>query len=632
MQDFGTTDKRLGMIYTKENTSIRVWSPIKDKIYLNLYSDRGFKEKKQFLMDKKEDGVHEIVLDGDYKGYFYTFLIDEKYEVTDPYSIASALNSKASAIIDLEDTNPKGFKTHRVPKGKEACDAIIYEVHIKDFTISETSGVKYRGKYLGFIEEGTNYNGYKTGLDHLKELGVTHIHLMPVYDFFTVDEREESFYLDENYNWGYDPELYNVPQGSYASNPEDPINRIKELKMLIMKLHEEGFKVILDVVYNHTYKTEKSNFNRIMPTYYHRTDWNGRFSNGSGTGNEIATEMPMVRKFIIESLVYWVEEYKIDGFRFDLMALIDKETIKQALDILREINPNILVYGEPWAASSTLLPADMMTVKGTQKKNNFAFFNDEFRDALKGDNNGDRRGFVQGNGYLRGSVETGIAGSIYYDNRHIGFTNSPRETINYINSHDDLIIYDKIKKTFPHMAEEDRIKLNKFAFSILFTSQGIPFFHEGNEFLRTKYMISNTYNKPASINAVDWTLKEKNIQFYNYFKDLIILRKRYKEFRMCEKAQIVNNLKFFDKLDSGKVIAFTLKTKEGYLLIVHNANFYGINIDKSQIKTHLIEDQDFNIEDIEINIILDEEGLVENEKNCDILKVPYFSTIVYTLK
>lgn len=632
MQDFGKTDKQLGMIYKKEETIIRLWSPIKNEIYLNLYTDDKFSNKEILLMEKGEDGVHEIVLHGDYKGYFYTFLIDKKYEVTDPYSIASALNSKASAIIDLKDTDPKGFKNHRVPKGNNGCDAIIYEVHIKDFTISKTSGVENRGKYLGFIEEGTSYNGYKTGLDHLKDLGITHIHLMPVYDFFTVDEREESFYLDSNYNWGYDPELYNVPQGSYASDPENPVNRIKELKKLIMNLHREGFKVILDVVYNHTYKTEESNFNRIMPKYYYRTDWDGSFSNGSGTGNEIDTEKPMVRKFIIQSLLYWVEEYKVDGFRFDLMALIDKVTIKEAIETLKKIKPHILVYGEPWAASASLLPSDMMTVKGTQKKNNFTFFNDDFRDALKGDNNGDARGFIQGNGYLKDATQTGIVGSIYYDNRHIGFTDNPKETINYINSHDDLIIYDKIKKTFPHMAEEDRIKVNKFAFSILFTSQGIPFLHEGNEFLRTKYMISNTYNKPSSINAMDWSLKEKNIDFYNYFKDLISLRKMYKEFRMCDKSKIINNLKFFDKLDLGDVIAYTIKSKEGYLLIVHNANFYRIDIKKAKIKNHLIEEQSFNAKDIEINIIFNENGLIEETIDCEILNIPYFTTIVYKLK
>ena len=632
MEDFGTTDKSLGMTYKKESTRIRLWSPMKENIYLNLYKDNKLEDKESFLMKKMEDGVHEIILQGDYKGYFYTFLIDEKYEVTDPYSIASALNSRATAIIDLEDTNPPGFKEHKVPKGNNGCDAVIYEVHIKDFTISENSGAKDRGKFLAFMEEGTHYNGYKTGLDHLKDLGVTHIHLMPVYDFFTVDESEDSFYIDENYNWGYDPELYNLPQGSYASIPEDPINRIMELKALIMKLHEEGFQVILDVVYNHTYKTEESNFNRIMPSYYHRTDWDGRFSNGSGTGNEIATERPMVRKFIIESLVYWVEEYKVDGFRFDLMALIDKETIRQALVALRKIKANILIYGEPWAADRSLLPGDMMTVKGTQKKNNFAFFNDEFRDALKGDNNGDKKGFIQGNGYLKRPVKTGIVGSIHYDNNHIGFTNNPKETINYINSHDDLIIYDKIQKTFPHMSEKDRIKLNKFAFSILFTSQGIPFFHGGNEFLRTKYMIPNTYNKPASINAMDWTLKEKNIGFYNYFKDLIYLRKSYREFRMCDGDEIINNLKFFHSSNLDNAIVYTIKNEEGYLLIVHNGNYYSLELAKSQIKNHLNMYQDLNTKDIKAKIILDEDGLVEKEIDSDILKIPYFTTNVYKLK
>ena len=313
MEDFGKTEKKLGMIYTKEETIFRVWSPIRKKIELILYLTENLDEKQVFTMEKLEDGVHELRLKGDHKGKFYRYFIEEiGKEVTDPYSVSSAINSTASAIIDLNDTNPKGFKEHEILKSENNPNPIIYEVHIKDFTASINSGVENRGKFLGFAEEGTSYRGVSTGLSHLKELGVTHVHFLPIYDFFTVDETKEKFLDDDNYNWGYDPELYNTPEGSYATDPNDPINRIEELKTLIMKLHENGFKVILDVVYNHTYKAENSNLHYLMPGYYHRMISEDKFSDGTGTGNEIDTEMPMARRLILDSVIYWVEEYKVE--------------------------------------------------------------------------------------------------------------------------------------------------------------------------------------------------------------------------------------------------------------------------------------------------------------------------------
>lgn len=633
MQNITPTDKKLGIIYTKEKTTFRVWSPLRDEIYLVIYLDYKSIDRKCYLMEKGKDGVHEITLEGDYKGCFYNYIIDGE-EITDPYSIASSLNSKHSAIIDLKDTNPVGWESHYIPKGNNHCDAIIYEVHIKDFTGSPTSGAENRGKYLGFIERNTNYNGITTGLDHLRELGVTHIHLLPVYDFITVNEDKNDFYRDDNYNWGYDPELYNVPEGSYATIPENPVNRIKELKKLIMGLHDQGFKVVVDVVYNHTYKGYDSNLNLLMPNYYYRMNGLGRFSDGSGCGNELATERPMVRKLIIDSLLYWLKEYKVDGFRFDLMALIDIDTIEEAIKELRKIKPDILIYGEPWAGGKTTLPNEKMTTKGKQTKSSFALFNDEFRDSIKGDNNGEGKGFIQGNSKFKLGVESGITGSIYYDNSHIGFTQNPRETINYINSHDDLIIYDKIKKTFPHMAEKDIERLNRFAFSILFTSQGIPFFHGGNEFLRTKQMISNTYKSPLSINAIDWSLKEKNLDFYNYFKDLIQLRKKFKEFRLCNEEEIRKRLRFFYNDKSKNTIVYTISTKDEYLLIFHNGEFYSININKENIIGHLNNCYGILRENIKIYPVLNIHGLVK-EKDIikeDNIKIPYFSTAVYKIK
>lgn len=634
--NFPATNKKLGITYNKSETIFRIWSPARDKIQLLIYPDANSMVRNVYPMEKYKDGVHEAIIKGDLKGHFYNFLIEDIWEVTDPYAISSSMNSIRSAIIDLMDTNPKGWEEHTVSNENDNYNPIIYEVHIKDFTGHITSGAINKGKYLGFVEKDTDYNGFDTGLNHLRDLGVTHVHLMPVFDFLTVDEDKEYFYEDKNYNWGYDPELYNVPEGSYSTEPNNPISRIKELKTLIMELHNSGFKVILDVVYNHTYRAYDSNFNQIIPGYYYRLRSDGTFSDGSGCGNELATERPMVRKFIIDSLLYWLKEYKIDGFRFDLMALIDIETIEEAIRSLRRINPNVLIYGEPWTGGITILPDALKTTKGRQAKLSFGFFNDDFRNALKGDNDGNSRGFVQGNLNYKLATETGIAGSIYYDNGHIGFTAKPSESINYVNSHDNLILVDKIIKTFPEIDDGGIERLNKFAFSILLTSQGIPFIHGGNEFLQGKSMIHNSYNAPLSINAIDWSLKEKNIGFYNYFKDLIHLRKEYDAFRLKDTEEVRDRLKFMDYPSTCSIIAYTiiLDKKDEKLLIIHNANPNICFISKLAIKEHIKKKYGRIYKDIELVPILDLDGLVkEKEAISDFgIEVPHFGTLIYKIK
>lgn len=635
MKEFSKTDKKLGMIYSKDSTIFRVWSPIKDNIKVVLYKNANLEEHTIHFMVKHEDGTHELELEGDHKGKFYNYLVDELLEVTDPYSISSAINSKASAIIDLEDTNPQGFKDHKTPLLKKDVNPIIYEVHIKDFTGRENSGVDRRGKYLGFVEEGTTYKGLSTGLDHLKELGVTHIHLMPVYDFFTVDESKDQFLKDDNYNWGYDPELYNTPEGSYATKPRDPISRVKELKTLIMKLHENGFRVILDVVYNHTYKAIESNFNTIMPNYYYRMLEDGKFSDGTGTGNEIDTQRPMARKFIIDSLIYWVEEYKVDGFRFDLLGLIDIETTRQIVKTLKEKDPDVFIYGEPWGGGKTTLYLEDMSLKGSQRGLDFAYFNDDFRNALKGDNNGNYPGFTQGNSRYKWGVELGIAGSIDYNGSHKGFTDSPLETINYLNSHDDLILYDKTVKVFPNMVKEDIVKLNQFGFSVIFTSQGVPFITSGNEFLRTKNGIGNTYKAPLSINAIDWSLKKENIHFFKYFKDLVKLRKDNPEFNLKTASEINTRLRFMPFEASKNIIVYTIKKKSsGYLLIVHNGKFEDAYICIEAIQEFINKKYKAGKLNINITKVFGMDGLVEVNYKDDLkeIYIPYMTTHVYDIE
>lgn len=631
--DYPITNKKLGFTYSKENTIFRLWSPIKDDVKLCIYEDGESIQRRIFQMDKTEDGCHQVMIEEDLDGFFYAFLLDNRSEVTDPYSISSSLNSIRSAIVDLEKTNPEGWKTHTIPKDENHTDAIIYELHIKDFTFDETSNVEYSGKFLGISEEETSYKGFSTALSHLIELGITHVHLMPIYDFLTVNEDLDFFEVDGNYNWGYDPELYNNVEGSYSTKPKNPYSRIKEFKKMIMALHNAGIQVVVDVVYNHTFLGGESNFNAIMPGYYYRMTESGHYSNGSGCGNELASENPMVRQFIVDSAKFWLDEYKLDGFRFDLMALTDKTTMKLVVDELRNGHPDILIYGEPWAGGLSTLDYDQMPVKGTQNQLGVAMFNDEFRDAIKGDNNGYKKGFSQGNNSFKHAVESGIVGSIHYDGYRIGFTQSPNETINYINAHDDLILYDKMKKIFPSLDEEEIVSLNRLAFGILMTSQGIPFFHSGNEFLRSKNMISNTYNAPSSINNLDWSLKEKNQEFYYYFKDLIKLRKTYEVFRLPKAEDIKNFIKFVNLYLEG-VISYTLKRSNGDLLLVlHNARRDTITLDKKIIMDHLRDHQGIVLEKIKINKIFDGRGLVKDEiADGNLLHVDSLSTEVYYMR
>ena len=629
------TDKKLGFDYSKEYTIFRVFAPSRNNIKLRIYQGPQSLKRQEYQMVKNEDETFECRVEGDLKGYFYTYLVENEYEVSDPYSIGTSLNSIRSAIIDLKDTNPDGFLNHKEPKELARVDSVIYEVQIKDFTVCKSSGIESRGTFKGFIEEGSRINGLSTGLDHLKDLGVTHIHLMPVNDFISSREEIEYAFNEDNYNWGYDPEHYNVVEGSFSTDPANPITRIREFKEMVMKLHEKGFKVILDVVYNHTFRAKDSNFNILAPNYYYRTLPDGTFSNGSGVGNELDSQKPMVRKFIIDSLKYWMNEFRVDGFRFDLMALIDIDTIEEAVKELRKIKKDVLIYGEPWMGGITTLLESKTTSKGSQSKLDFALFNDNFRDAIKGDNDGYRLGFAQGNLDEKTSVETGIAGSIYYDASRIGFTNNARESINYVNSHDNLIIQDKLLKVFPHKKEDELKAYNKFIFAILFLSQGVPFIHAGNEFLRTKEGFHNSYNSPLAINKIDWTLKEKNLDVYNYIKDLIEFRKSYKEFRMDTGDEIREKLRFVLDTSHCNTITYTIKNNGGYLLIIHNANSFSCIMPHSLIKKHIQAIDNRKLVQLENRTLFNQDGIVrtnETFKHPHGIEVKPINTSVFELK
>ncbi len=564
--------KSLGAIYTESATVFRVWSEGRESIDLLLFRESSKAEPEVYRMYPDEEGIYEVCVEGDLVGSFYRYRIDDSWEVTDPYSFSSAINSSASAIIDMTRTNPEGWEEHRIPLNLQS-EAIIYEMNVKNFTADISSGVDRRGKFLGLTEKHTKCLGCPTGLDHLKDLGITHVQLMPIYDFVSVDEEPGRFFDDDNYNWGYDPELYNVVEGSYATDPWDPNVRIRECKSMIMALHEAGISVIMDVVYNHTYKSYDSNLNLLAPGYYYRMSEDGSFSNGSGVGNEIATERRMARKLVVDSLCFWAKEFKVDGFRMDLMALIDTDTVDLALKRLREINPNILVYGEPWTALSTPLPIERMTVFGSQSGKGYGLFNSQFREAMKGDNDGTRKGFVQGNYNYKNAVECGIVGSVHYDENHQGILSSPSESINYFNCHDNLILQDKLMLTVEE--RKHMLPTTKLAFSILLCAQGIPLFYEGNEFMHSKNGVANSYKSPLSVNAIDWKDKVVHRDLNLYVKELIAYRKEHsKVFNLPDEEAVKENLKFLYGLDYS-VIGYILSIAEDeWLMIFHNANFF----------------------------------------------------------
>ena len=433
---------------------------------------------------------------------------------------------------------------------------------------------------------------------------MTHVQLLPIYDFISVDEDHSRFFHDDNYNWGYDPELYFAPEGSYSTNPLDPKSRVREAKEMVKAFHDRGIGVIMDVVFNHTFKTIDSNLNTLAPKYYHRTNPDESFSNGSGCGNELASEKPFVRKLIIDSLVYWAKEYKIDGFRFDLMALLDLETIKIALKELKKINPNIIIYGEPWMALSSPLAYDQQIWKGRQRSNGFGVFNDDFRDAIKGDVNSYGKGYIQGIFHNKHAIETGIRGSIDNGNG-IGFADDASETINYFNCHDNLILYDKLA-----ISLDDTSDINsyiKLALGIIMLSFGKPFIYEGNEFNHSKKNDANSYRSPLYVNAINWADKENNKEIFTYTKNLISLRKSIDAFKYTDYKEIEKRLKFIEGLDDS-LIGYCLDKK--YLVLI-NANGHEMFVGHDKLTNHLGIEK-FN----KIEKIFDKEGI--NNINIDI--------------
>ena len=566
------TGKDLGLTYTPTAATFKIWAPTATAAKLNIYkSDLGGTAVRSITMNKGVNGVWQITVPENLKNSYYTFQVNIgntwSEEVVDPYAKACGTNGLRAQVIDLKETNPVGWDKDKSPNfsvANKQTDALIYELHVRDASIHASSGIKNKGKFLGLAELGTKNNtGQLTGLSHIKELGVTHIHLLPFYDYNSVDETKSAV----QYNWGYDPVNYNIPEGSYSTNPADGKVRIRELKELIKTMHSNGLRIIMDVVYNHTALTKNSNFNILVPDYYYRKRADGSFSDASSCGNETASEKAMFQKFMIESVVYWVNEYHIDGFRFDLMGIHDIQTMNMISDTLHKIKPSIVLYGEGWTSSSSPLPEDKRALKkNAAQLNGIAVFSDDMRDGIKGSVfNIDDRGFATGNTSNSESVKFGIVAAgkhpqINYSKVNYSkepYTAGPAGLINYADCHDNNILWDKIELSFKSASAAERTKMHELAYAIVLTAQGASFLHAGTEFLRTKNGVENSFDKGDIVNGIDWDLKTKNIASYQFIKSLVQIRRAHPAFRMQTAQQIATNINFENNLPTG-IIAYTI--------------------------------------------------------------------------
>lgn len=559
------------MVYSPTSTAFTVWAPTAEEVKLLLFDsgDAGHPYQTYSMKSDPKEGTWNYVVDGDIEGKFYAFNVKVagKWLGDTPGINARAVgvNGKRAAVVDMAKTNPEGWAQDKGPVVKSPADIVLYEMHHRDMSVSPTTNNEYRGKYLAMTEKGTtNKDGLSTGVDHLKELGVTHIHILPSYDYASVDESK----LENNqYNWGYDPQNYNVPDGSYSTNPFEPTVRIKEFKEMVQSLHNEGIGVVLDVVYNHTFNTEDSNFERTVPGYFYRHKEDGSLANGSGCGNETASDREMMRKYMIESVLYWMNEYHIDGFRFDLMGIHDIETMNQIQAAAKAVNPSVFIYGEGWAAEAPIYPADSLAMKANAAQMpGIAVFSDEMRDGLRGPFNDDKKGaFLAGLPGNEESIKYGIVGAIEHPQvvmdsvnySSTAWADEPTQMISYVSCHDDMSVVDRLKATIPNITPEEIARLDKLAQTVVFTSQGVPFIYAGEEILRDKKGVHNSYQSPDSINQIDWDRKSTNHDVFVYYKNLIDLRKSHPAFRMADADMVREHLQFLP-VEGDNLIAYQL--------------------------------------------------------------------------
>ncbi len=581
----------LGATYTKDKTSFRVWAPTADLVFLNLYSGgtAGVSDLiEQIEMKPDVNGTWVAEKSGDLNGTYYTYRVEiggKANEACDPYARTTGLNGKRAMVIDLSSTNPEGWEQDSDPNaGKNYTDAVIYELHVRDLSTSPDSGITNKGKFLGLTETGTKSpSGVATGLDHIKELGVTHVHLLPVYDFGSVDEG--NIYA-EQFNWGYDPVNYNVPEGSYSTDPSRGEVRVKEMKQMVQAMHQNGISVIMDVVYNHVQSAGDFCFNQIVPNYFTRISEDGTYSNGSGCGNDTATERSMVRKYIVDSVKYWADEYHIDGFRFDLVGLLGTDVVNEIVEEVHKDHPNVIFYGEGWTMSTNVTKPSytLATQVNSTQTPGFAYFSDTIRDLLKGSVFNQETGFVSGASGLEATLEKCFMGL------SPDWCTTPSQSVNYASCHDNMTLIDRITVSTPNANRADQIKMNNLAAAIYMTSEGIPFMQAGEEMLRTKVKSdgsfdSNSYSSGDKINQLRWEdlANDEYKQVFDYYKGLIAFRKAHGALRLTDAASVRSNV-IPAKGMSSNVVAFRInggvngETAEA-LFVIFNANNEAVEVE-----------------------------------------------------
>ena len=594
------------MIYSKVKTLFKLNAPTtvnldgmtgattqidkKKQVEIHIYEDgQGGKAIKTIKMKASGENRWEATVKGDLKGKFYTFDIG-KGETPGVFAKAVGVNGMRGAIVDMAETNPQGWGNDQRPVIQSPADLVIYEMHWRDFSIDVSSGLKNKGMFLALTEP--------KAIEHLKSLGVNAVHILPSFDYASVDETK----LDTpQYNWGYDPKNYNVPEGSYSTDPYNPVTRIKEFKQMVQALHKAGIRVILDVVYNHTFNIDHSNFQLTYPDMYYRKTADGKYSDGSGCGNETASEKPLMREFMLESVKYWIDEYHIDGFRFDLMGVHDIETMQQIRAEVNKIDPSIYIYGEGWSAGSCAYPVDKLAMKANaQQLNGIAAFSDDMRDALRGPFSDDHKGaLLAGIPGEEESLKFGIVGGIAHpqvDMTKVNYdkkpwTNNPTEQISYVSCHDDMCLVDRLKASIPSLTDKnipekertaELIRIDQLAQTAVFTSQGVPFILSGEEMLRDKKGVHNSYNSPDSINHLDWNNLQRYPQLFAYYKNLIQLRKNHPAFRLATGDKVRQHLEFLPAVNSKDVkqdclVGFLLKDLQGIdawktIVVIYNFN------------------------------------------------------------
>lgn len=553
------------VVYSPKSTTFSLTtSPDVKKVDI-VISDNDSDTAQQLVKSMKRVGVGKwkLTVKNDLKGKYYVFSV---YNQAQPdhtpgvFAKAVGVNGKRGVIVDLKDTDPDGWADDVRPELKNPCDLIIYEMHHRDFSMDISSGIKNKGKFLALTEPAA--------ISHLRRLGVNAVHILPSFDFASIDESKPDV---AQYNWGYDPLNYNVPEGSYSTNAADPKARIREFKQMVQALHKAGIRVILDVVYNHTFDINGSNFQKTYPDYFFRKNAEGKYSDGSGCGNETASDKELMREFMKESVAYWVNEYHIDGFRFDLMGVHDIETMNEIHDVVAQIDPTIYIYGEGWSAGSCAYPQDKLAIKANARQlNGIGAFSDEMRDALRGPFSDDTKGgFLAGVPGQEESIKFGIAGAISHPQidmtkvnySKVPWTNEPSQMVAYVSCHDDMCLTDRLRSSIPYIGDDELIRLDLLAQTAVLTSQGVPFILSGEEMLRDKKGVHNSYRSPDSINRLDWNNLKRYPQVFDYYAGLISLRKQHPAFRMGSADEVRKNLCFLEAPEG--VVAYQLKNNAG---------------------------------------------------------------------